>query len=375
MIIDSGSSINAISERALKQLGFPFEKHPTPYKVSWVTNSSLPIDKRCLVDIRILSYEDQVWLDVVPMDIGSIILGRPWLYDNDVRIRGRTNECSFMFKNKRIILKPYMENRHPIKVPKISAPLSLVRKISSKKIEKYKRHIIHALIPKAVLIEHVPIIHEIFLKQLALAYEPYKPFADFPKKYKILKLYSNLQLKKFVPFKILSKINDNTYSMVILNYWGISTSFTISDLVKFHDNKDIPIEMFSSPTPLESEAFQNSFLPPPLVSNVGLIDMIIDHRTIITDSKEDDYKFLLQWKGKPISDASWITSHDILKYAPHLHSDLFSNKKATSSKMKSFNLGGIDGELFQNMNTRVLSEPILLLLLLLIHQLDKLSIY
>ena len=35
---------------------------------------------------------------------------------------------------------------------------------------------------------------------------------------------------------------------------------------------------------------------------------------------------------------------------------------------------GNDGELFQNMNTRVLSEPILLLLLL-IHQLEKLSIY
>ena len=35
-----------------------------------------------------------------------------------------------------------------------------------------------------------------------------------------------------------------------------------------------------------------------------------------------------------------------------------------------------DGELFYNMNTMVLSEPIrLLLLLLFIHQLDKLSIY
>ena len=105
-----------------------------------------------------------------------------------------------MFKNKKIILKPYMENRHPIKVPKISAPLALPRKISSKKIKNYKTHIIHILIPKAIVIEHVPIIHEIFLKQLALAYEPYKPFADFPKNYKIPKLHSNLQLKNYVPF-------------------------------------------------------------------------------------------------------------------------------------------------------------------------------
>ena len=141
--------------------------------------------------------------------------------------------------------------------------------------------------------------------------------------------------------------------MDILNYCGISNSFTILYLVEFHENNDIPTEMFSSPTPLESEVLPHSFLSPTLVSNVGLIDKIIDHRTIITDSKEDDYTLLVQWKGKPISDASWITSHDLLNYAPHLHSDFFLNMKATSSEMKFSNPGGIDGELFQNMNTRV----------------------
>ena len=216
------------------------------------------------------------------------------------------------------------------------------------------------------------IIHENFLKQLALSYELYKPFADFQKKYKILKLYSNLQLKNYVPFETPSKINDHTYIMNISNDWGIPTSFTVLDFKELHDKKGISYEIFSTPTPLESEVFQNSFLPP-LVSNVGLIDKIIDHRTIITDSKEDDYKFLLQWKGKPISDASWITSNDILKYAPHLHTDLFSNKKATSSEMKSSNPGGMMENYFRNMNTRVPSEPILLLFL--IHQLEKLSIY
>ena len=90
------------------------------------------------------------------------------------------------------------------------------------------------------------------------------------------------------------------------------------DLVEFYEHNDTPIEKFSSPHPLESELFQNSFLSPTLVSNVGLIDMIIDHRTIITDLKEDDYLFLLQWNGNTISDASWITSHDPLHYAPPL---------------------------------------------------------
>ena len=76
------------------------------------------------------------------------------------------------------------------------------------------------------------------------------------------------------------------------------------------------------------------------MSNVGLIDMIIDHRTIITDLKEDDYLFLLQWKDNTISDASWITSHDPLHYAPHLLLTLLYMKD-TSSEMKSSNPGGM----------------------------------
>ena len=79
--------------------------------------------------------------------------------------------------------------------------------------------------------------------------------------------------------------------MVILNYWGISISFTILELVEFHENNDILIEKFSSPHPLKSKFLTNYFISSTLVSHVGLIDKIIDHRTIITDSKEDDYKF------------------------------------------------------------------------------------
>ena len=90
------------------------------------------------------------------MDIGSIILGRLWLYDNDVRIQGRTNECSFMFKNKRIILKPYMKNIHPNKLPKVSAPLTLSEKISSKETKIKERPIIYALIPKEIPSEDNP---------------------------------------------------------------------------------------------------------------------------------------------------------------------------------------------------------------------------
>ena len=75
--------------------------------------------------------------------------------------------------------------------------------------------------------------------------------------------------------------------------------------------------------------------------------MIIDHRTIITDLKEDDNLFLLQWNGNTISDASWITSHDPLHYTPRLHSDFLLYMKDTSSEMKSSNPEGMMENYFE----------------------------
>ena len=141
-------------------------------------------------------------------------------------------------------------------------------------------------------IEHVHAFHEIISKQLALSYEAYKLSTDLHKQYNTFKagdlvmvkfhphilpkLYSKLQLKTYGPFKVLSKINDNAYLVDIPNDWGISNSLNILDLVEFLENDDIPNEMFSSPTSLESEDIQNSFRSPNFVSNVGLIDKIID---------------------------------------------------------------------------------------------------
>jgi hypothetical protein len=40
------------------------------------------------------------------MDVEHIILGRPWLYDLDVTLHGRSNSCSFVFEGKKIKLTP-----------------------------------------------------------------------------------------------------------------------------------------------------------------------------------------------------------------------------------------------------------------------------
>ena len=40
------------------------------------------------------------------MDVGHIILGRPWLYDLDVTLHRRSNSCSFLFEGKKIVFNP-----------------------------------------------------------------------------------------------------------------------------------------------------------------------------------------------------------------------------------------------------------------------------
>jgi hypothetical protein len=104
--VDSGSCINAVSVTTVSRLGLYPTPHPQPYSVLWVDTSSIAVKERYLVPIQFLEYKDHIWCDVIPMDVGHVILGRPWLLDLDVTIHGRSNSCSFVFKGKKIHLNP-----------------------------------------------------------------------------------------------------------------------------------------------------------------------------------------------------------------------------------------------------------------------------
>ncbi|XP_038975300.1 uncharacterized protein LOC103717641 [Phoenix dactylifera] len=118
IIIDSGSCINAVSTDTISKLGLTPIDHPSPYKVAWLDTSSIPVRYRCKIPIKFQSYQEEIWCDVLPMDVGSIILGRLWLFDQDAMLFGRTNTCSFMHKGKKITLYP-----SPPKKPKDSNPI------------------------------------------------------------------------------------------------------------------------------------------------------------------------------------------------------------------------------------------------------------
>lgn len=106
--IDSGSSRNVVSDEACRKLGLLREDHPTPYKLTWLKEGTkIRVTQRALVALSIgTHYKDKIFCDVIQIDLGHLLLGRPWQNDREVVHNGKTNVYSFIFDNRRIVLLP-----------------------------------------------------------------------------------------------------------------------------------------------------------------------------------------------------------------------------------------------------------------------------
>lgn len=64
------------------------------------------VDKQVLVSFSIGKYHDEILCDVVPMEAGHLLLGRPWQFDRMVNHDGRANTFTFMHKKHKVTLLP-----------------------------------------------------------------------------------------------------------------------------------------------------------------------------------------------------------------------------------------------------------------------------
>jgi hypothetical protein len=58
------------------------------------------------VEFTVGPYHDYIDCDVVPMRACSMLFGRPWQFDKDNVHHGKTNQCSFMHNEKKLVLHP-----------------------------------------------------------------------------------------------------------------------------------------------------------------------------------------------------------------------------------------------------------------------------
>jgi hypothetical protein len=107
VIIDGGSCNNLVSSELVKKLGLTTRPHQHPYHIQWLNDSGkAKVTQTCRVSFSIGSYSDSVDCDVVPMQACSLLLGRPWEYDNDATHHGRSNKYTFVHKGKKYTLLP-----------------------------------------------------------------------------------------------------------------------------------------------------------------------------------------------------------------------------------------------------------------------------
>jgi len=107
IIVDNGSCNNIASQELVDRMELKQWRHPNPYKMQWLNDcGALRVSHVVTVPFSIGRYSDLVECNVVPMQACQLLLGRPWLYDRDVQIFGRTNKLAFMYKGERISLLP-----------------------------------------------------------------------------------------------------------------------------------------------------------------------------------------------------------------------------------------------------------------------------
>jgi hypothetical protein len=90
--VDSGSTDNLISTEMVEKLELETNRHPSPYKVSWLQKGhQVSVMKQCLVEFKMGDYKDKILCDVIPMDVCHVLLGIPWQFDRNVVHDGRMN--------------------------------------------------------------------------------------------------------------------------------------------------------------------------------------------------------------------------------------------------------------------------------------------
>ena len=143
VIIDGGNCTNAASTTLVEKLGMPTSKHPRPYKLQWLNDSGkVRVNKQVLISFNIGKYEDEVLCDVVPMQAGHFLLGRPSQFDRKVKHDDFTNKYLFVHYHRTITLVPSTPSQvyeDQVRLQKESEQKKMSEKESEQKREREQK--------------------------------------------------------------------------------------------------------------------------------------------------------------------------------------------------------------------------------------------
>ena len=115
LIIDGGSCTNVASQTLVNKLELAVSPHRRLHNIEWLNQGKgLQVSSQCLLSLSIgQTYKDEIWCDVLPMDVCHILLGRPWMFDRNVLHDGCLNTYSFAKDGRTITLTLIQPSQTP----------------------------------------------------------------------------------------------------------------------------------------------------------------------------------------------------------------------------------------------------------------------
>ena len=111
-LFDSGSEANLISEYLVKKLNLETIPHPKPYPLGWICkDANLQVSKKYILRFVVATiFVDTVELEVLPLDITSIVLGSPYLYDRKAIFHHHENKYHLFKDGKEYIVRAHRKS-------------------------------------------------------------------------------------------------------------------------------------------------------------------------------------------------------------------------------------------------------------------------
>ena len=132
--MDNESCCSCCSTRLVSKLNLTIIPHPKPYKHQWLNEQGeMIVNQQMKVAFSIGTYKDEDNCDIVPMEAGHILLGRPCQFDRKIIYNGLTNEITLTHLGTKFVLHP----QTPSQVAKDQ--LTMKDKRDEEKLEKQKK--------------------------------------------------------------------------------------------------------------------------------------------------------------------------------------------------------------------------------------------